>query len=510
MPAGDVLVQNTIGPRGAGDYPTARATDLLGGYRSVADVAARNAIPTSHLVVGMLVRTNDTGTVWQLDNTVGPVWSEFVLVATGARFLQSGTTQVIYVRPTTGDDTTGDGLTALTAYATVQRALTDIPDGFNCYVKVDVEAGTFATQQNWAVAATPGFMDPAGTSTGRVYIVGDHTSPDLTLASTGAGTLVSGKRAQMRFAVGAYGASITDGSHWIRQQDAVASGIDSTKVCLASTSPDLDVVTPSSTAMTTVTVNPYTTTFSGTVRISAPKGPALNSIPFVFIQGIKFTGSVQASNVTFDGVQATALPVTSDCQVQALACIGAGYSAGFSDYARKSIVGLLIKDGALTLLGMAGSVLGCVIKGAGGAAGKINAGFSGSTIASVRAPSGANLFQDVDLEGTGDGVWLSGMSTLGNGSSGTSVTFALTSGRALLLDHGSRLTFGNGTHAWTGTSTVASVVKNGAVLEGGSTGFGVTNTTTPGDDLAVGGGPFRALDDFYTDLGDLSRYAAVV
>lgn len=425
-----------------------------------------------------------------------------------ARFFLAGTTQRIYVRAA-GSDTLGDGLTVGTAYATAQRALEDVPNGFTCFAVVDLGAGTDAAQQNWAVASQPGFMDPAGTLTGRIYIVGNSTSPDLTLASTGVGALVSGKRAQVRFSVGAYGASITDGSHWLRVTDGVASGVDTALVCLASTSPSLDVVTTLTTAMTTVTVNPYTTEFSGTVRIAAPAGTAFGGGPFVFVQGIKFSGVVQANNVQWDGCLVTALPVMTDCQVAALAVVGASVSFGVTAYARRNVSNLLVKDGGLALTGMTGALLGCVFRGSSGSGPKVGAGFAGTVPGQIRAPSGANLFQDCDLEGAGDGVWLSQNSTLGNGASGTSVTFALTSGRAVLLDHGSRLVFGNGTHAWTGTATLPSIVRGGSVLVGASSVFGVTNTTTPGEDVLVGSLPVVALDDYQIDLGDFSRYQVV-
>jgi hypothetical protein len=49
-----------------GDFPIVEDIDFKGGYRAVADVTARNAIPASARKVGMLVRTVATNEVWVL------------------------------------------------------------------------------------------------------------------------------------------------------------------------------------------------------------------------------------------------------------------------------------------------------------------------------------------------------------------------------------------------------------------------------------------------------------
>jgi hypothetical protein len=64
-------------------YPTHDANYGKGGYRAVANIAARQAIPYDRRTVGMIVRTNDTNINWILKvNTVDPaqaVWVEEVL-----------------------------------------------------------------------------------------------------------------------------------------------------------------------------------------------------------------------------------------------------------------------------------------------------------------------------------------------------------------------------------------------------------------------------------------------
>ena len=64
-------------------FPTHDANYGKGGYRAVANIAARQAIPYDRREVGMIVRTNDTNINWILKvNTVDPaqaVWVEEVL-----------------------------------------------------------------------------------------------------------------------------------------------------------------------------------------------------------------------------------------------------------------------------------------------------------------------------------------------------------------------------------------------------------------------------------------------
>jgi hypothetical protein len=58
----DVGLTGTIAPLGTGTFPTHRDTLTEGGYRAVADAAARDAIPTLHRKEGMLVYTQDSNT----------------------------------------------------------------------------------------------------------------------------------------------------------------------------------------------------------------------------------------------------------------------------------------------------------------------------------------------------------------------------------------------------------------------------------------------------------------
>jgi hypothetical protein len=56
-------------------FPTHDASYGKGGYRAVADLASRNAIPTERRSAGMLVRTLDTNKNWVLGADL-TTWTE--------------------------------------------------------------------------------------------------------------------------------------------------------------------------------------------------------------------------------------------------------------------------------------------------------------------------------------------------------------------------------------------------------------------------------------------------
>lgn len=80
MPAGDVLVINTLGPKVDGAFPVARASEILGGFRSVGDITARDAIPAALREAGMFVRTNNDGVVYVLESDL-TTWSVYLPTA---------------------------------------------------------------------------------------------------------------------------------------------------------------------------------------------------------------------------------------------------------------------------------------------------------------------------------------------------------------------------------------------------------------------------------------------
>ncbi len=58
---------DTIRPKNGADFAVVEEADVKGGYRSVADTAARDAITVPHRTAGMLVKTLDTGNTWSLE-----------------------------------------------------------------------------------------------------------------------------------------------------------------------------------------------------------------------------------------------------------------------------------------------------------------------------------------------------------------------------------------------------------------------------------------------------------
>lgn len=74
------LVIAPIRPQSDADvFPSAYANEIRGGHHTAADIAARDAIPTERLDVGMFCTTQDTGTVYILRQiTPSLIWEEFV------------------------------------------------------------------------------------------------------------------------------------------------------------------------------------------------------------------------------------------------------------------------------------------------------------------------------------------------------------------------------------------------------------------------------------------------
>ncbi len=77
---GTVLVQSVIAPSREGDnYATHEARWGRGGYRTVEDIAERNAIPTRRREAGMLVFVEEDGITYMLDHDL-VTWLDFRLV----------------------------------------------------------------------------------------------------------------------------------------------------------------------------------------------------------------------------------------------------------------------------------------------------------------------------------------------------------------------------------------------------------------------------------------------
>jgi hypothetical protein len=105
-----VTVIDRIVPKNNGAFPVVGDEHFLGGFRIVADAAARDAIPSQRRTVGMWVKTRDDLKMWTLVGGTGNAnWQE-VIFATGETpiaTLEPLTVPVDYNDPTAVDPPAG-------------------------------------------------------------------------------------------------------------------------------------------------------------------------------------------------------------------------------------------------------------------------------------------------------------------------------------------------------------------------------------------------------------------
>ena len=151
---------------------------VVGGFRVVATLNARNAIPVVWRKEGMLVYVVATATAYQLEadlttwagyNLTGGTASNVMLAPdpTGAPV-----THTVYARPG-GSDTTGDG-TLGNPYATFTRALRDVPLVIrNAIYIVDITGVTEALPDGWTMppfsGSVGGLLDFAPVFPGLIF-----------------------------------------------------------------------------------------------------------------------------------------------------------------------------------------------------------------------------------------------------------------------------------------------------------------------------------------------------
>jgi hypothetical protein len=267
---------------------------------------------------------------------------------------------------------------------------------------------------------------------------------------------------------------------------------------LASTSPALRMARTSTAAALLVTINPYTTIFSGTVNVQAPQG-----CTYLQIMGIRFSGaSVNLIGATLNGSRIDNTPTMVDSGVTAASLLG---GATFRPVGNRSILNSLVQGTLATDVAPTFNLSGVVFRGGTpNVAGRVTCGMAGTLTAQGRSPSGFHQASKLDFEGTGNGIVLNNGSVLGGGASG-GVSFDIT-GTPLVLDHGARATIGT-VVTWTGTGTLPCTVNDGSHLYAPVAGFNVTNASTPGDDVEVGSSGALVIGTFHTDATELARYA---
>lgn len=417
--------------------------------------------------------------VWSdLNDQIDSIAEAALIAFVSGRFITGSSPQTIYVNPTSGNDTTGDGLTSGTSYATIQRAVDDIPSGFKTDVVIQLAAGSFSGQ-NTAVNVGPGF-NPATNTSSQIYIVGDQTSA-YTIASTAAGSLVAGKAAQVSFTT-THGLTIVDGSHWMA--NATATVPTSVRVLRTSTGTEVVVVQSSTTALADKKVCAYGTTFTTTFRFGC-RALSVTDSPFVHLVGIKFNSLGSTTRVAFQGcnVNTVAASIVQDCNVFS------GYwgtDVTFFDgmNGRRTTFNSLFKS-KLFLNGPRSSLQQCVFASSPGAGhAMLNIGTVSTTEPPVPSttPSGVRLMSAVDFEGTGNGIHLAGLSYAI--ASGT-ITFAIV-GRPVFANSQSSVS-ASSAQSWTGTATLPSGIRRGSHWDKTGITFSVVNTDNADQDFEIGG-----------------------
>lgn len=199
----------------------------FGNTQIVSTLTGRNNVPLYARTEGMRVRVLENGVTYELlGGTTDGYWTQIDAVDYS---LQDQFSYTIYVA-TSGNDETGTG-TAGNPYRQPQRALDSIPKDTNGQYVIQCSAGSFEMPR----------ITSLNTGT-RIIIAGSRDN----LVASGAFTYnqVAGKQTYWEANIGAYGDTITDGSHYILfPQDYGAYGLFWTAFnSFASTTPNFRIM----------------------------------------------------------------------------------------------------------------------------------------------------------------------------------------------------------------------------------------------------------------------------
>lgn len=436
---------------------------------------------------------------------VGPTGPAYPLYT--GRFFNELVTQYIYVS-TTGSDTTGDGIAPATAYASPGRALRDLPPGWTANVVIQVAAGTYAGAQSWTIPVLPGPRTAPTTSfsTGRVFICGDVSTPVQALTGGVAGALLAGKVAQITYAVGAYAAAVTDGSHFVVKSNsgADASTANIVVTTTGSATPNMIFNNNNPSAMTNPTLNTWTTIFSGTIIVNTPAASGVPLGAWFSIIAIRFNVTGNFHGAAMRGCRWDVAPTLHDCSlVNCVSMTGTVLASAGDKMAASAFSSFFVVTGGIALTGRFANVIVCLFRGAPLLTAKCQLGGQFASPGSGGAPAWVNLFSSNDFEGTGSAIKMNGGSINASGSTG--MTFAVT-GSPYILD-GMANAFTPTGFPLIGTGGLPSTISGGSALDSHG-GYVVTNSVTPGQDVTVGALPVQAVAVRPTvDPTQLCRYS---
>lgn len=400
---------------------------------------------------------------------------------TSGRFFDETALQNIYVS-TTGSDTTGDGLQPTTAYATVNRALQDLPNGWTADVWINVAAGTYAGAQNWVLQSLPGARQTVVSSanTGRVSIMGDLT-PVETLTGGAVGTLNAGTNCQYTHNVGAFATVVGNGTHWIRQADVGTNGFSlGARPVISGATPNVVVVNSVTTPLVDPVLMTWNTIFSGAINVTTPNFTG-SPLSWFSCQAIRFGAASTFRGVAFRVCKFDLGNSFTDCNNVFYVWVSGTQTINGIVAALNSLSSGNKIAGSASIAGVMQSVSVCVWTGAPTLSAHLMMGGTLANTASVGLPGAVGSWSSNDFAGTGDAIWLRAGSSI-QGSGGVGTAFLMSNGRPFLMNNGSRF---SGNLVCTGTCGVATLLMNNSVLDM-STTYNVTNSVTPGQDIQVG------------------------
>lgn len=379
-----------------------------------------------------------------------------------------------YVNPTNGSNTICDGKGTgpssggiPCAWASVPRAMDDIPNGYTSNVDIRISAGTFTNTETWRVTAIPGAGSP------QVRIHGDCTVPTAKFTTTGTGvanvTVAGGGKnggvtSQVQplytptiastcgVTTDTAGAlpcgsitGVTDSSHFLRATTQTAGAASAYFATLASTSPNLTIVNTATSALTSQSLCPFATVYSAVTILGSTIAPGnASTVPGMTVNGIQFTSNTfSPRNVVFNGTKFSgtgSFPndvVLQGCVATSLMTI-TSKSAGTGT----SIIRSAFLQG-IEMFGNFGTVTGlfrpsttsyCMILNQFGNIG------SGSKMATF---GGIRLGQS-DFEGTCTGIYAGNSVLITDVGNPASISFDVTGQALALADHTQLRAWGSG------------------------------------------------------------------
>lgn len=401
-----------------------------------------------------------------------------------------------FVDPTNGSDTLCDGKSTAAvasapacAWASVQRALDDVPDGYVAVVGVEVVAGTFAGTNTWELHAI------RGNTTGNVRVWGACT-PQATFTTTGTGVALTVnsvvKMSEFTFtptiATGTIPATIANGDFHFRRIVSGAHFAGGPIVASTTGGTTYVTVATSGTANSTQSPRmcPYSTVFSGTTTITGSKSGTSTTLS---INGIKFTGTVGTHSASMNGVWVTGTTTIRAASMSGVYSTSADLRfIGASGDQSVSVTGCMFNSSTLAVLSGTLSMSANLFTGTGT---KLRLGSPINSASVAYGNTFITQFLSLDFEGSGAALDMRGpVQVVANGTSGgiTGCSGGIISlditGSPINMEHGAVASLGCGGGVY-GNYTSASTVKSGSNLwaQGGWT---AVNTSSAGQDWTVG------------------------